>query len=64
MVDAIGHLSGRKIERRPPYALDVERVIEAAARAGTMLEINASPDRRDLNERPRARGGRRRASRS
>jgi DNA polymerase (family X) len=50
LVDAIGHLSGRKIERRPPYELDVERVIEAAARTGTMLEINSSPDRRDLNE--------------
>jgi DNA polymerase (family 10) len=50
LVDAIGHLSGRKIERRPPYEFDVERVIEAAARTGTMLEINASPDRRDLNE--------------
>jgi DNA polymerase (family 10) len=50
LVDAIGHLSGRKIERRPPYELDVERVIDAAARTGTMLEINASPDRRDLNE--------------
>jgi DNA polymerase (family X) len=50
LVDAIGHLSGRKIERRRPYGFDVERVIEAAARTGTMLEINASPDRRDLNE--------------
>ncbi len=50
LVDVIGHLSGRKIERRPPYSFDVERVIEAAARTGTMLEINASPDRRDLNE--------------
>jgi DNA polymerase (family X) len=50
LVDAIGHLSGRKIERRPPYAFDPEAVIEAAARTGTMLEINASPDRRDLNE--------------
>jgi DNA polymerase (family 10) len=50
LVDAIGHLSGRKIERRPPYQFDVERVIEAAARTGTMLEINASPDRRDMNE--------------
>jgi DNA polymerase (family 10) len=49
-VDCIGHLTGRKIERRPPYALDVEKVIEAAARTGTMLEINASPDRRDLND--------------
>jgi DNA polymerase (family 10) len=50
LVDAIGHLSGRKIERRRPYEFDVERVIEPAARTGTMLEINASPDRRDLNE--------------
>jgi len=47
-VDCIGHLTGRKIERRPPYALDVEAVIDAAARTGTMLEINSSPDRRDL----------------
>ncbi len=50
LVDAIGHPSGRKIERRPPYAFDLQAVIEAAARSGTMLEINASPDRRDLNE--------------
>jgi DNA polymerase (family 10) len=50
LVDAIGHPSGRKIERRAPYDFDIERVIEAAARTGTMLEINSSPDRRDLNE--------------
>jgi DNA polymerase (family X) len=50
LVDAIGHLSGRKIERRSPYQFDVAAVIEACARNGTMLEINASPDRRDLNE--------------
>jgi DNA polymerase (family 10) len=50
LVDAIGHPSGRKIGRRPPYAFDVERVIETAAQTGTMLEINASPDRRDLDE--------------
>jgi DNA polymerase (family 10) len=49
-VDAIGHPTGRKIEIRAPYRIDVERVIEAAARTGTMLEINAAPDRRDLNE--------------
>ena len=49
-VDAIGHPTGRKIETREPYAVDMERVIEAAARTGTMLEINAAPDRRDLNE--------------
>jgi DNA polymerase (family 10) len=50
LVDAIGHPSGRKIERRAPYSFDVEAVIDAAARTGTMLEINAAPDRRDLNE--------------
>ena len=49
-VDVIGHPTGRKIETRGAYALDVERVIDAAARTHTMLEINAAPDRRDLNE--------------
>jgi len=50
LVDAIGHPTGRKIERRAPYALDLDRVIEAAVRTGTMLEINSAPDRRDLND--------------
>jgi DNA polymerase (family X) len=50
LVDAIGHPTGRKLERRAPYSLDIERVIEAAARTGTMLEINSNPDRRDLND--------------
>jgi DNA polymerase (family X) len=50
LVDAIGHPTGRLIERREPYALDVHALIDAAARAGTMLEINANPDRRDLND--------------
>jgi DNA polymerase (family 10) len=49
-LDAIGHLTGRKIEQRYPYAVDVERVIEACARTGTMLEINGSTNRRDLND--------------
>jgi DNA polymerase (family X) len=50
LVDAIGHPTGRLIERRPPYALDIDAVVEAAARTGTFLEINGNPDRRDLNE--------------
>jgi DNA polymerase (family 10) len=49
-VDCIGHLTGRKIEQRPPYELDFEAVVEAAVKSGTMLEINSNPDRRDLNE--------------
>jgi DNA polymerase (family 10) len=51
LVDCIGHLSGRLIGRRDPYDIDVERVIEAAVRTGTMLEINGNPNRRDLSER-------------
>jgi DNA polymerase (family 10) len=50
LVDAIGHPTGRLIDRRGPYELDLERVVEAAARTGTFLEINANPDRRDLSD--------------
>ena len=50
LVDAIGHPTGRLIERREPYAIDLPAVFAAAARAGTMLEINANPDRRDLSD--------------
>jgi len=49
-VDCIGHLTGRLIGRREPYGIDVEAVVEAAARTGTMLEINGNPNRRDLSE--------------
>ncbi len=49
-VDCVGHLSGRKIEQRPAYELDFEAVLEAAVATGTMLEINASPQRRDIDE--------------
>ena len=51
LVDCIGHLSGRLIGRRDPYEIEIERVIEAAVRTGTMLEINGNPNRRDLSER-------------
>src|SRR3954454_11990893 len=50
LVDVIGHPTGRLIERRAPYALDIDVIAEAAVRTGTFLEINANPDRRDLNE--------------
>jgi DNA polymerase (family X) len=49
-IDVIGHLTGRKIESRAPYAVDTDAVFAAAARTGTMLEINSAPDRRDLND--------------
>ncbi len=47
-VDAIGHLTNRKIGKRPPSPVDVERVIERALETGTFLEINSQPDRLDL----------------
>ena len=49
-VDCVGHLTGRLIGRREPYAVDVEAVVAAAAATGTMLEINGNPNRRDLKE--------------
>jgi DNA polymerase (family 10) len=50
LVDAIGHPTGRLIGRREPYAIDLEAMFAAAARTGTMLEINGNPDRRDLSD--------------
>jgi DNA polymerase (family 10) len=51
LVDCIGHLTGRLLLKRDPYELDVESIFAAAAANGTMIEINSSPRRRDLNER-------------
>jgi DNA polymerase (family X) len=48
LADAIGHPTGRMLGRREGYALDIDRVIEAAARTGTFLEINSNANRRDL----------------
>lgn len=50
-VSVIGHPTGRLINRRPPYDVDLEAVIAAAARTGTCLEINANPWRLDLDDR-------------
>jgi DNA polymerase (family 10) len=50
LIDAIGHPTGRLIERRPPYELDIDALLAACATHGTMIEINSNPDRRDLNE--------------
>ncbi len=50
-VFAVGHLTGRMLGEREAYPLDVEAVIETAARTGTALEINANPRRLDLGDR-------------
>lgn len=50
-VDILGHPTGRLLSQRDPFDIDIEKIIRAAAEYGTVLEINASPDRLDLNER-------------
>ena len=49
-VDCIGHLTGRKLNRRSGADVDVERVVARAAETGTALEINSQPDRLDLRD--------------
>jgi DNA polymerase (family 10) len=49
-VDCIGHLTGRRIGKRGPRDVNVERVIEKALEVGCFLEINGQPDRLDLRD--------------
>jgi DNA polymerase (family 10) len=49
-VDCIGHLTGRKLNRRGPMDMAVERIVEKAVETGTFLEINSQPDRLDLSD--------------
>jgi DNA polymerase (family 10) len=51
LVDCLGHPSGRLLLRREGYDFAIEAVVEAAAEAGTMIEINGNPNRRDLSEK-------------
>ena len=49
-VSIIAHPTGRLIGEREPYDIDMERIIAAARELGCYLEINAQPDRLDLND--------------
>jgi DNA polymerase (family 10) len=49
-IDIIGHPTGRQIGRRASIDADWDEVYLACARTGTILEINAYPDRLDLND--------------
>lgn len=49
LVDCLGHPTGRRIGARDGYAIDLERVLRAAARTGTAVEINSSTHRLDLD---------------
>jgi DNA polymerase (family 10) len=47
-VRTIGHPTGRVLNRRDPYEVDVSRLIKEAAATNTALELNSYPDRLDL----------------
>jgi DNA polymerase (family 10) len=49
LVNTLNHPHGRLIRRRDGYAVDMQAVIERAAATGCALELNATPDRLDLN---------------
>lgn len=50
-VTMLGHLTGRLLLTRESYAVDIPAVLEAAAETGTIIELNASPSRLDMDWR-------------
>jgi DNA polymerase (family X) len=46
----LGHPSGRLINEREAYDVDLEQVLEAARKRGCFVELNAHPDRLDLTD--------------
>ncbi len=49
-VNILGHPTGRKIRTKKPYPVDITELFEASKRTGVFLEINALPERLDLND--------------
>ncbi|MGE0160909.1 MAG: helix-hairpin-helix domain-containing protein [Gemmatimonadales bacterium] len=50
MVDILAHPTGRQINKREPFPLDVEAVLEAAVELSVAVELNANPRRLDLKD--------------
>jgi DNA polymerase (family 10) len=50
-VTMLGHMTGRLLLMREPYALDIPAIIDAAAETGTIIELNANPRRLDMDWR-------------
>lgn len=48
--DILFHPTGRIINRRAPYEVDIDEIVKAAKRTGTILEIDALPERLDLKD--------------
>ena len=49
-VQVLAHPTGRLIDHRAPYPLDLERLLRGAAERGVWLELNAQPERLDLTD--------------
>ncbi|MEK7503713.1 MAG: DNA polymerase/3'-5' exonuclease PolX [Patescibacteria group bacterium] len=49
-VDIISHPTGRILKKRDEYQIDFDKVLKAAKETGTVLEVNAWPERLDLND--------------
>ncbi len=49
-VSIVAHPTGRLVNRREPYEVDMDAVMQAAAETGTLLELNANPARLDLHD--------------
>ena len=49
-VHVFAHPTGRRLGRREPYPLDMEEVVKVARDRGVFLEVNAQPERLDLND--------------
>jgi len=50
-VTMLGHMTGRLLLTRKPYALDIPAVLDAAAQTGTLIELNGNPQRLDMDWR-------------
>ena len=49
-VDILAHPTGRLINRRPPFAVDIDEVLHCAQENGVIVELNAHPERLDLKD--------------
>jgi DNA polymerase (family 10) len=49
-VDIIAHPTGRMIQKRSPYEVDIEKLFQKSKETNTILEINSQPKRLDLND--------------
>jgi DNA polymerase (family 10) len=50
LTDVLNHPTGRLVEKRPGAEVDLEAVLRAAARTGTAVEVNGTPERLDLDD--------------